>query len=221
MLKMSLDFPDDETYWRKQYADSVLSSASWVKSARDLVRSLYYLRGPVIGFFEAAADIDAVCGLPKEKDVHGVYLMISAYAIENLLKALIVRDTRPSLNESAPRLPSVVKGHDLNKLADTAGIATTDAGKELLARLAHHAVWAGRYPAPMGMEDLKPAALPGGELSHLRTRRGSDIRSVDAMLIHCFDRLNEAHGINESTRGYGDSLQPWERVVIQTGIRPW
>lgn len=221
MLMMNLDFPDDENYWKKQYADSILNSASWVESARDLVRSLFYLRGPAIGFFEAAADIDAVCGLPKDKDIHGVYLMISAYAIENLLKALIVRDARPALNESAPRLPKVVTGHDLNKLADTAKIATTDAGKELLARLSHHAVWAGRYPAPMVMEDLKPAALPGGEQSYLRTRRGTDIRSVDDLLIHCFDRLQEPHGINESTRGYGDSLEPWERVVMQTGVRPW
>ena len=222
MLDAIIYFPVDKNYGIESPASRTLNYAPWVESAHGLVRSLFYLREPAISAYKAAAEAEAILEkLPKEQNIHSVYMMISAYAIENLLKTIVIRDAELNINGEAARLPKEVKGHDLNKIANAAKVFITDAREDLLARLSHYSVWAGCCSAPMVICDLKSKFQAEGEKKYLQILQGSDIRGIDNLLVHCFDRINETHGINKSTRGYADSFERWEEVVIQTEISSW
>lgn len=70
--------------------------------------------------------------------------LLYAYAIENVLKGLIVAN-RPRLIEER-ELNGELKSHDLLKLADKASFAVHVQEKPVLQALSKLSVWAGRYP---------------------------------------------------------------------------
>jgi hypothetical protein len=90
-------------------------------------------------------------------------LMLAGFALENVLKALIVQDQRESLEQefiTKNELPKILKSHNLIKLAERAGLQFTDDGtKKLLNHLTRHSVWAGRYPIP-----LRPSEIPAEDI---------------------------------------------------------
>ncbi len=85
-------------------------------------------------------------------------LMLAGFALENILKALIVQDQGSALDSefsSKGKLPKVLKSHDLVDLAKHARLELgDDMTKSLLGRLTRHSVWAGRYPMPIWPHDL-------------------------------------------------------------------
>jgi len=85
-------------------------------------------------------------------------LMLAAFAMENLLKALIVQDQRKTLEHDFAEkreLPTILRTHDLCRLAERARVTLgDDRTRKLLDRLTRHSVWAGRYPVPLRPEDL-------------------------------------------------------------------
>jgi len=85
------------------------------------------------------------------------YSMLVAYALENLLKAIIIRhhqnDLRGRLFRKLPDV--VVKTHNLKDLAKKANIPTTLEEEDLLVRLSRVSTWAGRYPIPIEDTHLK------------------------------------------------------------------
>jgi hypothetical protein len=112
------------------------------------------------------------------RDALPVYLMLAAYAVENLLKALLVlknRDDHTAHVTTKHELPPQLKSHDLVRLADASGaIATAYAyRRELLQRLARSAVWYGRYPVPLAHDRREPA---------IANLNGSDIDEVRSLL---------------------------------------
>lgn len=95
-----------------------------------------------------------------------IYLLIAGYAIENLLKGLIVKNKLMSSTPSYPpppnrrlpkNLPSDLRSHDLVKLFKQAELQfKSDEEKDYLDMLTKHIEWAGRYPLPLDWQDLKP-----------------------------------------------------------------
>ncbi len=69
--------------------------------------------------------------------------LLYAYAIENVLKGLIVA-SRPRLIEER-ELNGELKSHDLLKLADKASFAVHVQEKPVLLALSKLSIWAGRY----------------------------------------------------------------------------
>lgn len=70
--------------------------------------------------------------------------LLYAYAIENVLKGLIIA-SRPRLIEER-ELNGELKSHDLLKLADKASFAVHVQEKPILLALSKLSIWAGRYP---------------------------------------------------------------------------
>lgn len=104
-----------------------------------------------------------------------VYLMLAAYTVENILKALLVLDNRSGFEQyvlTRFELPPQLKSHDLVKLA--AAAAATAAAysyrEDLLRRLTRSAVWFGRYPVPLGYDrrESEIANLYGSDLDEVR-----------------------------------------------------
>lgn len=80
-----------------------------------------------------------------------IALMLGGYAVETLLKMVIVGDycCANGLTYNALRaddfLPTI---HDLKKLAEKAALRIRKSDYELLAKLSKYPLWAGRYPIP-------------------------------------------------------------------------
>jgi hypothetical protein len=80
-----------------------------------------------------------------------IALMLGGYAVETLLKMVIIDDycDANGLTYDALRakdfLPTI---HDLKQLAKKARLRINRADRELLAKLSKYPVWAGRYPIP-------------------------------------------------------------------------
>ena len=218
-MHLRLEYPEDDEYWLAIFRDGIVKPESWINVATDLVRSMLFLRRPAIEFFKAA--IGAGDRLPVEQRVHGVYLMLAAYAAENLLKALIIKKIEFKADINIDSIPKAIKLHNLVSLASSAGVPVTDAGAELLMRLAHYSVWAARYPAPTALDGIKPKEIPGSESNTLNFFRGSDIRSVDQLLNYCFAALGVPQAIDPVSCGYTEKFEDWESVVMQEGVTPW
>ena len=101
--------------------------------------------------------------------------MLAAYAVENLLKAFIVRDSHRELEtyvNNKHDLPGQLKSHDLVKLAEIARVKCALLGyrRDLLRRMGRSAVWYGRYPVPLSFDRREPdiAYLGGGDIDEIR-----------------------------------------------------
>lgn len=84
--------------------------------------------------------------------------MLFSFAVENLMKAFLIREKKTEYEtrmRTKPNLPKELKTHDLVKLAIAVGevfprfkrLLDRDC-EELLRRLTRRAEWSGRYPVP-------------------------------------------------------------------------
>lgn len=224
MLNISLNYPDDPKYWESIFERAVLRPESWIEAAREITVALNVLRTPAIDFMKAASGMAHAGGaernLPIQKRVHGTYMMLGAYAIENVFKAIIASNVKiPGTSPQA--LLSQVRSHDLLALASKAGLQFEDRGRELLRRMAHYAVWAGRYPAPLKIVQLKPHRIDAEEMRSLDVYRGTDIRGIDEVLNGGAEALNVPPIVLRDIRGYGDEREDWETIVMQIRVTAW
>lgn len=97
--------------------------------------------------------MDEVAQFHDEFRLAGPFLLLCGLAVENFIKALIVKrvfarqDGRPDPN--APTvLPGYLNTHNLCELADRASFVTSGRERRTLIRLTHYIEWAGRYPIP-------------------------------------------------------------------------
>jgi hypothetical protein len=84
--------------------------------------------------------------------------MLYAFAIENLLKGLIVANDPAVI--SSDKLSNALKSHDLIELADTARFAVHIQEAPVLKALSELAVWAGRYPVAIYAHDFAVTPNP-------------------------------------------------------------
>lgn len=220
-MQMFFNYPEDDEYWNSLFDDAVLGPQSWIDVASELTKTLVYLRVPAIEFFKAASSSTVGQELPVEKSVHACYLMIAAYAIENLLKAIIATKAVAAGVVSSQSLLKELKTHHLPKLAAKAGVSLTDSGNELLARMTYFSVWAARYPAPLVATALKPQSLLGADSNTLGYFRGSDIRAIDDILNFCTEVLVVPSIVVNESCGYEGQLEDWEGIVMHSRVRPW
>ena len=118
-------------------------------------------------------------------DTAPVSLMLGAYALESLLKSVLVsKHTKVKGRNFNSRQISefLEKIHDLDKLAVQADIRLTKADRKILAALSQYAIWAGRYPVPVKADGyVAPAML---ESAWLQTSGGSHPIWSKYILLH-------------------------------------
>ncbi|MCX6006201.1 MAG: hypothetical protein NTZ34_02950 [Chloroflexi bacterium] len=123
--------------WQERYKTVALFPYSWLGRAQELLYCANIVlekpgSGPLKGLYQNI----------------GVYMMLTGYAFENLLKGLILAKE----GEKVLSPKSWLFTHDLCELANKADLKCTEADSNLLGRLELFAVQ-GRYPIP---RDWKP-----------------------------------------------------------------
>jgi len=90
-----------------------------------------------------------------------VYFMLMSYALENLLKALKIKNNSQvegKLKQTS-ELPKELVTHDIYSLAKDSGVLSEDdypnLTEALLKRMSIYATWFGRYPTPTKAKDMK------------------------------------------------------------------
>ena len=95
-------------------------------------------------FMKTTANINLDVLLPP------IYMTMAGFAVENLIKGIIVRDDPKLIDGKSGRLHKDILNHRLIRLANRIGfIDVKDKEKtRILSKLTRFVVWAGRYPVP-------------------------------------------------------------------------
>lgn len=119
----------------------------------------------------------------------GIYMMLSSYAIENIIKCIIIKKN-PSVVSNGKLNTSISGrlGHDLLNLFQIASINCTESEKDLLNRLSHFATVAGRYPIPKDWEDYKKSLQ--GDKKHRSIFISEDLNTVVEIINKLQKELN-------------------------------
>lgn len=104
--------------------------------------------------------------------------LLYAYAMENVLKGLIVVDDASVVDEN--KLNRKLKSHDLLELSAAAGVTVHVEEQPILAALSDLSEWAGRYPVALRKEDYFGKENPHAML---------DYGSKHAIMRRFFDRV--------------------------------
>ena len=115
------------------YLDNLLDPWFWVDKADKLLEASNVLEAQLreywnvvlTNFKEGRYNKRGEIPNPPPSNLHGPYFILVSYALENLFKALIIRDRSDDIrNQFAQtgRLPSLIKKHDLVRLSKEANI---------------------------------------------------------------------------------------------------
>jgi hypothetical protein len=177
-----------EASYDQRFRDRILDAEAWNDTAIQLLRAAHELEPKVLEFWARPGFphpwSDSWRGWADE--FVAIYFMLSAFAIENFLKARIITANLDQFQadvDSYHRLPAALKTHDLSALAIQAGKPGLASGyADILARLTRSATWYGRYPAPTTPQGLDPfTESPDGEpisLTHYTSTDLEEIRRV-------------------------------------------
>jgi len=165
MTKKRQDYQD--LIFFGQYFESLLNWDLWIGKAEELLTAAGALTPHIRNYWDIVMSDTkegrySEGGKPPHKTpvyFQAVYSMLIAYALENLFKAMIIREQQDTfrthiMNEGG-KLPGKIKSHDLIRLAKEAHFKFNASDEDLLARLHRNSEWAGRYPVPVSSSGLK------------------------------------------------------------------
>lgn len=127
-----------------------LDPIAWLESANRLIASAEKLED----YFEEFWNTLKTEKILDDSKV-SILFMIYSYAIENLLKAIIViRDKQNLSSQNWGKLPNSLQGHNLYQLCKKSGLDNLAREYEsILKKLSRSAEWYGRYPTPIKASD--------------------------------------------------------------------
>lgn len=168
-----------------QYAEKLLDPELWIKKAEELLAAAQMLEPEVKKHWDVCLSnlIDRT-NIHVPTDLQGPYFMLIAYALENLCKAALIRESKEKLrNKIVKQLPKKLEGHNLLDLVNKIELPIDVQEEGLLVRLSHNSVWAGRYPVPMKLEGLHAIKqLSGGNLYFTAYFGKDDIQKLNSLV---------------------------------------
>lgn len=164
------------------YLRNLLDSQEWFEVAGGLVETAKELEPKIYEFWEAAKVSNGkdLRPIPSNR-VIGAYFMLMAFAIENLLKGIIIKSNYTELAREAKeknKIPSDINSHDLRNLAIKANISINADEEEMLLRLKDNLIWRGRYPVPLAEKGLDSKPLNNGDFA---SQAHYSLRDIDAI----------------------------------------
>jgi hypothetical protein len=198
-MSMSHAKVDWDAVHRSNYERTAFGASDWILRAWDLYESARRLEPEVLRVWERYRELsEGSAGNYPRNYCQGVYFMLLSFAVENLLKAAVIAKKGGQYRQdfrAKRRFPAELKGHDLLKLAHTAGLNLQDGEEDLLRRLKRCAIWCGRYPVPLSYAEMS------GEESFMDGKRRSiswygrgDIDRLNTFMIGLPARLDLAAG---------------------------
>jgi len=167
-----------------QFSEQLANPDLWIGMAEELLAAAKLLEVDIVQYWsEVHVEDGRVVRTACRKNVHGAYSLLTAYALENYFKALLVHKNRESFrNKLLTRIPRYIKQHDLLRLAREVSMKLTIVEEDLLSRLSRSSMWAARYPIPTG-----PTAITAIRLfSDGKTYLVAYFRPEDIGLVHAF-----------------------------------
>ncbi len=149
-----------------QYIENLLNWRLWVDKADKLLEASKILEPQIRDYWNVVRN-NAKEGRYNKggepphippSDIHDPYFILISYALENLLKALIIRDRSDEIRSEFAqkgRLPRLIKKHDLVTLSKEASIKMDIREEDILTRLSRFSKWKSRYPVPVELSDLR------------------------------------------------------------------
>lgn len=143
----------------EKFVEKALDWELWVEKANELIEVASLIK-PHID--EKAWNENRERTLFKEHYIT-IYFMLMSYALENLLKALKIKNNsqlKGKLKQKQTiKLPKEFLTHDIYSLARDSGLVSEndypDLTEALLKRMSISASWFGRYPTPVEANDMK------------------------------------------------------------------
>jgi len=148
------------------YLDRLLNLWSWVEKADKLLEASKVLEPQLQDYWNVVLTNfkegrynkgGAPPNLPPS-NLHDPYFILVSYALENLFKALIIRDRSDEIRSQfaqTGRLPSLLNEHDLVRLSKKANIKMDIKEEDILTRLSRQSKWKSRYPVPVALSDMR------------------------------------------------------------------
>lgn len=162
-----------------------MGTADSLKRAADLLYAVWF--DDLQTMLSRSLDVDAP---PPPSSVASVAMLLGAFALENVLKGLLVcRD--PSLVQAVPTDPDrlisgVLQSHNLRELSERARVQLSAQEESLLARLTEFLLWAGRYPGPLRASHSAPRPLAEHGGASFRSEHFDQLSTIFKRL---FDQL--------------------------------
>ena len=177
---------DSEETRMSLYQDTALRASSWLNNAIALLDSAALLEPKVNEFWQTWREHikDKSARMKSDKYI-SVYLMLISFAVENLLKAIIVREMRSEIIDELirGRFPKILKSHDLIALSQLAEFPVKNQlYEDLLHRLCRSAVWHGRYPVPLDYRSGRSARFLNGKEYTISLDREIDLDLVKELI---------------------------------------
>lgn len=175
-------------FWEKTFfVERALSFNDWLIHADGLLKTalmleprLKRLYGPVSKHPKRTRN------KPPLVTIQGIYFMLTAYALENLCKAVIIKKTASELKSTMSKtgcFPTTLITHNLVRLVKEVGIVTNHQEEEMLIRLERNAVWFARYPVPTSYEKLNHyVQISNGQRIFISFFRNDDIERIKKLV---------------------------------------
>jgi hypothetical protein len=148
-----IEYAEDDTPSDVHLFNNIGKSAGlWLYQSRELYRSALYLME------ERERKWNEITHLLQSP----IALMLGAYAIETLLKMVIVGahcDEHGHTFDARRAEQFLPRTHDLVALIKKANLRVNERDRRLLRELGKYSVWAGRYPIPLTSEGYEGPAL--------------------------------------------------------------
>lgn len=183
---------------RSTYASNATDWTAWFATADELQFAAELLKPQVTEWWRGVVAWTECVARPRTVSFpalgcHSIFLMLFAFAIENLCKGALIRDRRVDASSwSLPdaRLPKELKTHDLRFLARAADFAVDELEEDMLARLTRAGLWRGRYPVAVRYdESIHTVSMTDGRKFNARRFGESDVARVELLVARLRDHL--------------------------------
>ncbi|MEW7989984.1 MAG: hypothetical protein AB2724_17030 [Candidatus Thiodiazotropha sp.] len=161
----------NEEFARSQKRLATEMIVAWYSSAISLERGASLLWDQLVKDWELTKDIS---DLPDqiEPSIAGTFMLLGGLAVENLLKANCIKLSGAWKENGQFSFQT----HDFIALANRTGIEFSIQEGELLERLEHFVVFAGRYPAPTTHRKLTLKQMSDGSSTTMSHVKGDDFK---------------------------------------------
>jgi len=188
-----MDFADEV------YLAALLDATLWAKQGDELWSVADLIRPKAAEYWEHEGEEQRA-----RQHFLSAFLMMSAFAIENYLKGVLVceheAEFRREIRETR-QLPDLLNTHSITDLCRAARVTVQPAGEErLLRELSAAATWAARYPTPARPREYEKGTFDGQEGIVLSLYSSGDIANTAKMVGVLRERLRTQIGETDADR---------------------
>lgn len=144
--------------WQEiDFSNRLTDASLWIMKADELIAAANVLEAEVKKYWSEIQldEHNQPVNTSGRKDVQGAYSLLTAYALENYFKALLIyRNKKDLKGRLLTKLPRYLNQHDLIELASKSKFKLDISEKEILCRLSRSSIWAARYPIPVEPKSL-------------------------------------------------------------------